>query len=260
MASVRPDRLIQRLVAIPDPRMRVLALVDGLASSGREDCEKWVHALSQVLEIAHGGRDPDAAIALESVTHATGAAGLPYLARKALYEAAQAAGRPEIARLFFSVSPPTGDPRLVAKQKAPERALERTTRPLTLGERKALARTHRRDRLALILKDPHPAVIAVLLTNPHLTEPDIVRLAATRNAVPESLALIAEHPTWSARYLVKRALALNPTTPLAAAIRIATTLPSHDLREIASLPGLAPTLRAHAQELLHRRRTTTLLS
>jgi hypothetical protein len=235
--------------------MRTLALVTGLAEG---DPAAWVDALGQVLEMAHGGREPDAAKALESITHATGSDALPYPARKALYEAAVAAGRPEIARLFFSVSPPTVDPRWLAKHTAPERVLERRGRPLTLGERKSLARTHRRDRLALILKDPHPAVVAILLGNPHLTEPDIVAVAATRNAVPETLALIAEHPTWSARYPVKRALTLNPSTPLAAAIRIATTLTSHDLKEIMGLPGLAQVLRDHASEILRRRRPTLL--
>ncbi|MEZ4363478.1 MAG: hypothetical protein R3B48_25105 [Kofleriaceae bacterium] len=180
--------------------------------------------------------------------------------RQRIYEAAVALGHLEIARLFFRESPMTADPRQVAKQKAPERALERRSRPLTLGERKSLARTHRRDRLALIIKDPHPAVITILLSNPHVTEPDIVSIAANRLALPEALAIIAHHPTWSARYAVKRALVLNPATPLAAAIRIATTLTSLDLRELSGLTSLPPALRAHAQELLRRRAAATPLS
>ena len=254
---VRPDRLVQRLVAIPDSRMRVIALVSGLAEG---DPAEWVMAMAYVLESAHGGTSPDAAKALESITHAAGSSSLPYAARQGLYAAAVAAGRLEIARLFFSASPATVDARLEAKHKAPERALERRGRPLSLGERRSLARTHRRDRLALITKDPHPAVIAVLLTNPHVTEPDIVAIAASRAALPESLALIAEHPKWSVSYAVKRALVQNPLTPLAAAIRIATTLTSADLKDIAELSILASPLREHARELLRRRGATTLLS
>jgi hypothetical protein len=249
--GVRPDRLVQRLVAIPDRRMRVIALVSGLAEG---DPAEWVRALAQVLEIAHGGTTPDAAKALESITHAAGSEALPYAARQALYAAAVEAGRLEIARLFFSASPATVDARLVAKQKAPERPLERRGRPLSLGERRSLARTHRRDRLALIAKDPHPAVVAVLLTNPHVTEPDIVAIAASRSALPETLGLITDHPKWSASYAVKRALVQNPLTPLAAAIRIATTMTSHDLKEIAELSILAQPLREHAREVLLQRK------
>lgn len=254
---VRPDRLVQRLVAIPDPRMRVIALVSGLTEG---DPAEWVMALAYVLETAHGGASPDAAKALESITHATGSASLPYAARQALYAAAVAAGRLEIARLFFSASPATVDARLEAKQKAPERPLERRGRPLTLGERRSLARTHRRDRLSLITKDPHPAVVAVLLTNPNVTEPDIVAIAASRAALPETLGLIANHSKWSASYAVKRALVQNPATPLAAAIRIATTLTTQDLKEIAELSILAQPLREHARELVRRRGSITLLS
>ena len=257
---VRPDRLVQRLVAIPDPRMRVIALVSGLAEG---DPAEWVMALAYALESAHGSVNPDAAKAVESITHATGSPGLPYAARQGLYAAAMAAGRPEIARLFFSASPNTPalqNPRLVAKQKAPERAIEPRGRPLTLGERRSLARTHRRDRLALITKDPHPAVVAVLLTNPNVTEPDIVTIAASRRALPETLALVAEHPKWSASYAVKRALVQNPLTPLATAIRIATTLTSQDLKEISELSILAQPLRDHALDVLRRRSSITLLS
>lgn len=234
-----------------------MALVDGL---GQGNPAEWIAALVAVLEAAHGGHESDAAKALESITRAAGSTDLPYPVRQRLYQAAVTADRLDIARLFFSASPTTADPRHVARQTAPERALELRSRPLTLGERKALARTHRREQLALIVKDPHPTVIAVLLGNPRVTEVDVVRIAAARQSVPESLAMIADHPGWSARYAVKRALVLNPGTPLAIAIRIATTLTSRDLNEINQLSILPQPLRDHALDLLQRRRRPTLLS
>ena len=51
----------------------------------------------------------------------------------------------------------------------------------------------------MVLRDPHPAVVAILLENPHVTEPDVVRIAAARPAVPEALAKLAVHPRWSVR-------------------------------------------------------------
>jgi hypothetical protein len=120
---------------------------------------------------------------------------------------------------------------------------------LTLGERKALALTHDREQLLLLLRDPHPAVVAILLDNPHLTEADIVRIAAARPAVPASLATVAAHPRWSVRHPVKRALVLNPSTPLADAIRIATTLRFQELRELAADPSVPEPLRTHAAQV-----------
>jgi hypothetical protein len=84
---------------------------------------------------------------------------------------------------------------------------------------------------------------------PHVTESDVVRVATARPAVPAALSAIAVHPRWSVRHAVKRALVMNPWTPLADAIRIATTLRSQELRELAADPSLPEPLRVHATEV-----------
>jgi hypothetical protein len=48
---------------------------------------------------------------------------------------------------------------------------------------------------------------------------------------------------------VKRALVLNPATPLADAIRIMTTLRAAELAELAQDPSLSEPLRTHAAEV-----------
>ncbi|HEX4419604.1 MAG TPA: hypothetical protein VH165_16940, partial [Kofleriaceae bacterium] len=53
----------------------------------------------------------------------------------------------------------------------------------------------------------------------------------------------------SVQHAVKRALVLNPSTPLADAIRIATTLRSQELRELAADHSLPEPLRTHAAEV-----------
>src|SRR5690606_14107633 len=121
---------------------------------------------------------------------------------------------------------------------------------LTLGERKALARTHRRDKLTLLIRDPHPQVVAIVLDNPHITEQDVSKMASARPAVPESLAKIAAHPRWSVRHPVKRALVLIRSTPHDHAIRIATTLRAPELAELANDHSLPETLHKNASEVL----------
>jgi len=226
--------------------MRVLVLVEAL---GQGEPDAWVETLSSIVHRAQRANDADTLVAVECIRQAAANPALPYATRQALYEAAVARGLPTVSRLFFAASPTVVSATVIQKQLAPERPLEPRGRPLTLGERKALARTHRRDQLSLLLRDPHPAVVAILLDNPHITEPDVVRIAAGRQAVPASLATIAAHPRWSVRHAVKRALVLNPTTPLADAIRIATTLRAQELVEIARDPRLAELLRHHAAEL-----------
>jgi len=225
----------------------VLALVEAL---GEGDPTSWVAALAAIVARAHLVADADAAETLECITHAAADPALAYEVRQQLYEAAVALSLPAIARLFLTISPTSQLPRQLEKQLGPERPLRPSDRPLTLGERKSLARTHRRDSLALLLRDPHPEVVAIMLDNPHVTEADVVKIASTRPAVPESLHRIAAHSRWSVRHPVKRALVLNPSTPLADAIRIATTLRAAELEQLASDHALHELLRRHAAEVL----------
>jgi hypothetical protein len=243
---VGPDLIIGRLKAIRDPRMRILALVEAF---GEGDPEAWAEALAAMVARAHRVDDADTQAALETVRQAAADPALAYATRQALYQAAALRGHSTIARLFLASSPVVVTEYQLARQLAPERPLKPTGRPLTLGERKALARTHKREELLMLIRDPHPAVVAILLDNPHVTEAEIVRIAAQRPAVPEALARIAAHPRWSVRHSVKRALVFNPATPLADAIRIATTLRTNELAELARDPQLPEPLRRHAAEL-----------
>jgi len=243
---VGPDHVIGRLKAIVDARMRVLALVEAF---GEGDPTAWVEALATIVVRAHRVDDADAVMAVECITHATAEPALAYATRQRLYEAATERGLPAIARLFLAASPAIPLPAALVKQLGPERPLKPTGRPLTLGERKSLARTNRREDILLLIRDPHPAVVSILLGNPHVTESDVVRIAAARPAVPDSLAKIAAHPRWSVRHGVKRALVMNPSTPLADAIRIATTLRVVELDELSRDPALPELLRTHAAEI-----------
>jgi hypothetical protein len=243
---VGPEHIVLRLRAIRDPRMRVRALIEAL---GQGDPATWVQALAALIARSHQHDDADTVLAVQTVTYAAADPALPYATRQQLYEAAAARGEPAIARLFLVASPVRHAASQRAKQLAPERPLRPAGRPLTLGERKSLARTHDREQILLMLRDPHPAVVAILLENPHVTEADVVKIAAARPAVPEALTGLAAHPRWSVRHAVKRALVQNPSTPLACAIRIATTLRAAELAELATDPALPEPLRVHASEI-----------
>lgn len=243
---VGPDHIILRLKAVRDPRARMLVLIEALRDG---DPMSWVQALAAIITRAHASDDADAAEALETLVHAAGDLALAYDVRQRLYVAATQARETVVARLFLVASPVTMDHGQLARSLAPERSLKPTGRPLTLGERKSLARTRHREQILLMVKDPHPDVVTILLGNPHVTETDVVRIAAARPAVPASLAIIAAHPRWSVRHAVKRALVWNPSTPLADAIRIATTLRPQELRELAVDPAVPEALRIHAADV-----------
>lgn len=228
--------------------MRALLLAEHLR---QEPAGTTVAALAELMVRAVQQGNEDAVMALSSLASALGNGDMvPYDVRRALYTEAKRLEHPEVARLFFDISPQVEAPVRGDDPMAPERTIVPRGRPLTLGERKSLARSHRRELLLHLLRDPHPDVVTVLLGNPHLTERDVVTLAARRPALPESLAAVAASDRWSARYEVKRALVKNPYTPVLVAMRLATTLRPSDLRAIASDTNLAAPLRDQARALI----------
>lgn len=126
-------------------------------------------------------------------------------------------------------------------------------RPLTLGERKALARRPNRDTVMRLLRDPHPDVIRALLGSGRVTEEDVVRLAAKRPCRPDVLVQVARAPRWAHMPRVRMALVLNPDTPVDVATGIAGLLMRQELRLVAEATNVSPAVRAVCIEHLERR-------
>ncbi len=243
--------LVGKLKPILGPRMRAVVMAEYLT---RTPPPRAVRALAALISKATSGGAPSYLAAAECLTATLSDDELlPYKSRARLYAAAKRAGLLEIARLFFDASPARASSETLAEQLAPERALVPRGRVLTLGERKSLARSHRRDLIQQLLRDPHPDVVRILLGNRHLTELDVLTLASRRPAVPAALALIAADPRWGTRYPVKRALAYNPYTPVHLAVRLITTMRAADLQAIAADPRLAQLVREQASSLLQHR-------
>jgi hypothetical protein len=166
-----------------------------------------------------------------------------------LYQAAKDAGHQVLGAMFYSAS--------TEKEKAPSER-DRRQYELTLGHRKTRARSHRREVLQRLLAKPEPEVIEIMLSNSHLTEADVVQLAARRPADTKILRQIFSAPQWIARHSVKRALVFNPETPLDLSIRLLSLLPSTDLKEIVNSGNTPELLRDLAQQTLAEERTASV--
>jgi hypothetical protein len=122
-------------------------------------------------------------------------------------------------------------------------------RELSLGERKALARKPSRAAFDKLLRDPHPLVIGQLLSNPRLTEDDIVRVAARRPGNPAAQRAIS-HTAWLCRPRVRMALIHNPSTPSAITIPLLAACTRPELCEVRSSGECSPSVREIADELI----------
>ncbi len=125
-------------------------------------------------------------------------------------------------------------------------------RPLTLGERKSLARRPPPELIPKILADPHPDVVRMVLASARITEDHVVRLATRRPNRPEVLQELARHPRWCHRPRVRLSLVLNPATPTPIAIALASLLRRHELALVIEQSALHPALRAAALERYER--------
>ena len=121
---------------------------------------------------------------------------------------------------------------------------------LAVGEKIAIARRAAPAALARLRHDPSPRVIAALLDNPRLTEGTLAPLAHADTTSPPVLELLAADRRWGMRYPLRLALARNPSTPVAAALRLLPMLHKPDLRAVAGDPRLAEPLRRRARLLL----------
>lgn len=241
-------RLARKLASLPEPAMRSFALGDALRAVAPADA---VRLLESLVRGARRYPGPPWSTALQALAAALEDRALvTYDVRSALYLAAKEAGLPEVARLFFAAGArPEGEP----EEPDPEQPVTPRGKPLTLGERKSLARGGRRELLQGLMRDPDAAVIRVLLENPRLTERDVVLIAARRPVRGDVLkAVFASR--WSARYHVRRALVMNPYTPSDIAVRLVTTLVVPDLAAVAADANLSAAVRSQARELLEARR------
>jgi ubiquinone/menaquinone biosynthesis C-methylase UbiE len=123
---------------------------------------------------------------------------------------------------------------------------------ITLGEKRSLSKTQLKDTLDRLLYDEDPTVIRNLLTNPRVTERDVLKVVSKRPNTPEVMKVIFESAKWSSRYIIKRALVLNPYTPTGMALGLVTFMQYKDLKMIAGDNSLHKEVCEAAGELLKK--------
>lgn len=230
-AESRAIELIQKLGPMPDPGMRVDWLRAEWASRGATE-------IAEVLEAVAQGADAGLESYRSALLHlgvAIAPLGFTHLRRAAAVCAIER-GYGNARSLL--VPETHAEPTTAILEKRAPAVLP--GRAVTLGERKSLARGRSRNTLDRILRDPHPDVIRILLSNPVVREADVQRIASLRPVPAEVLREIFVHPRWFIRYPVRLALVRNPGLPTdlgmvlirqilrqdALAIRDATELPA----------------------------------
>jgi hypothetical protein len=149
----------------------------------------------------------------------------------------------------FAVSPGT-QPDL--KRKVEDQVIAKMAQ-LPLGQKITLARRSPARIVGALLADGQPAVVKVALTNPYLTEAQVLRVLAKEKLAPNVAQSIAQHPKWSHFYNVRVALLRQPSTTLATILAFLPELTVSDLRELVAPGVLHDSLRHYLDAEIQRR-------
>jgi hypothetical protein len=148
------------------------------------------------------------------------------------------------------------DPRTSpAVRKQAERKLIERIGNLTLGERTALARLASRGVVGALLADKQPSCIEALVSNPHFTEAEALRMLHA-NSNPACVLVLLRNPVWGRKVEVLRAAVRSKNVSLGVALGLLAVLPEKEIAGLASSPEVTVDLRAAAARLLGRRKRT----
>lgn len=240
--------LFRRLARLEEIEMRVGLICERLESLSAEDGVQLLHDAHRGAAL--GGADA------QLVFLALGWALFEPRVEARRFELGMAARRAELHQVADFVLPPVEeDAPAEDKRRIPEFG---RGRPLTLGERKSLARTHDRALIQRVVRDPHPDVVRILLGNPSLTEEDVIRICAARPNDPNVLQTVYRNRRWVVRYRPRNALVRNPDTPLDIALLLSPLLRRPELREAATSSELAPAVRLSCKTILEMRISRSL--
>jgi hypothetical protein len=163
---------------------------------------------------------------------------------RSLYEGAFGDDR-ELIRLLL-MADDTG----YVRARRSEFAYDPVLDSVTLGERKSMARKMDLDLLERLAKDADPSVIRIMLANPRLTEPLVLRMVALRPHREGVLCEFGRQAKWLNKAQVRRALVLNPYTPVRLGMMVSPLLGDVFLREASQARNLHPGLRRLVRGLL----------
>lgn len=138
------------------------------------------------------------------------------------------------------------------KRKAEDQVVAKLPQ-IALGQKITLARRSPARIAGALLADGQTAVVKGALSNPNLTEAQVLKVLAREKLPPTVVQSIAQDPKWSHYYNVRIALLRQPSTTLTTILAFLPELTVSDLRELVA-PGVLPeNLRHYLQaEISHR--------
>ena len=124
---------------------------------------------------------------------------------------------------------------------------------MPLGNKKTLAKKAASNVLLKLLQDRDAEVVKLCLNNPNMVEGHLFKIINREDTSVETIMMIAGHPNWSTRSLVRFSLVRNAQTPLSLSVPFLESMKLLDLRELYADPSLPVTVRPFVHRELVKR-------
>src|SRR5207247_8156114 len=121
---------------------------------------------------------------------------------------------------------------------------------MKIAEKLKLALRGNKDARSILIRDASKLIRRFVMQNPRMSDTEVIAIARNRSSDEELLRIIVERREWMRNYQVRLALATNPKTPLAVALRQLPTLGERDLRMLAKSRNVPQPVVAQARRLV----------
>ncbi len=119
------------------------------------------------------------------------------------------------------------------EEEAGAESFLKTLQKMKMIEKMRLATTGDREVRNYLIRDPSRLVQMAVISNPRISDTEVVAIANSKSVEEEVLRRIANSREWMKIYQVRSALAKNPKTPLPIALKLVQTLMAQDLKLIS---------------------------
>lgn len=125
---------------------------------------------------------------------------------------------------------------------------------LPLGVKRSYAKKLDRILIRRMLQEKDPHVVKYLLSNPLITEKDVLKIASTRPTNDAVIRIVYTFDKWINLYSIKEAIVKNPYSPFRLSLFMLFFMQQRELRTIHTENTLHPIIREIAKEILERRK------
>lgn len=121
---------------------------------------------------------------------------------------------------------------------------------MPVSEKIKMALTGDKEWRTLLIRESNKLVSSAVLRNPRISEGEILMVAKNRASSEELIRIILLNREWVKNYDMKKALILNPRTPLLNAMRFMTFLTDKDIKELAKSRNVAQAIVNNARRIM----------